>query len=180
MNLSSLFIASFLTNNIVLTHFLGISYENKNKKNMNAIIFISIVLSSIFTYIINNFLENYIFLKIFISIFMVLLVILIIDLLTKKTFPKTYKDLKKALPFIVTNGTILGTTLLIDLKDYNFIEMLVFALGSALGFILISELINSINTKLKSNEIKGAFKGLPLILITLAIMSLIFSRFMSL
>ena len=100
-----------------------------------------------------------------------------LEMIIKKYFSKLNKLLGLFLPLIATNCAILGTTLLNVNNDYTFVEMLVFTLGSGLGFALIIFIFSTIRERMEYARIPKCFKGAPIALITASIMSLVFSRY---
>ena len=81
-------------------------------------------------------------------------------LVLKKYYPDLYKSLGLYLPLITTNCAVLGITLLNINSEYSFIEMLVFSIGSSLGFTLVMYIFASIREHLK--EVPKHFKGYPI------------------
>ena len=80
------------------------------------------------------------------------------------------------LPLITTNCAVLGIALLNINNEYSFLEMIVYSIGSSLGFTFVIYLFSTMREYLDKKEL-GAFKGVPIALITAAIMTLIFSRY---
>ncbi|HHW69349.1 MAG TPA: RnfABCDGE type electron transport complex subunit A [Tenericutes bacterium] len=186
MNLINIFITSILTQNIVLNKFLGIcpfmgtSNKEKNAIGMGLATTIVIVLSSIVTYSIYNFVlipTKTEYLKTIMFILVIASMVQILQMLLKKYFNDLYKSLGIYLPLITTNCAVLGITLLNVSNDYNFINMLVFSLGSSIGFILVIYIFSNIREKIEISNVPKHLKGYPIAFITAAIMSLIFSRY---
>lgn len=185
MNLFNLFLTSFLTENIVLTKFLGIcpfigtSSKSKSAISMGACVTFVITCSSILTYLIYHYVlvpTETVYLK---TLFFILIIASFVQLLIivlKKKQPKLYKSLGIYLPLITTNCAVLGVTLLNINSEFTFIEMLFYSIGSSLGFTFIIYLFSTIREYLDKKDL-GIFKGVPIALFTAAIMSLIFARY---
>ena len=98
-------------------------------------------------------------------------------LIIKKKNEKLYNNLGIYLPLITTNCAVLGINLLNISNNYNLLETLIYSLGSSLGFTFILYLFSTIREELDKNEINNNYKGVPLDLITIAIMAMLFARF---
>lgn len=184
MNLISLLISSILTENIILTKFLGIcpfmgtSNKEKDALGMSLAVSIVTVLSSIITYLIYNYVlipTNTEYLQTLMFIFVIACMVQIILIIIKSKFRKLYNSLGIYLPLITTNCAVLGITLLNVNSDFSFIEMLVYSIGSSLGFSLVIYIFANIRENL-SDDIPTCFKGYPIAFIIAGIMALIFGR----
>lgn len=180
MNLINLFITSLLTENIILTKFLGIcpfmGTSNKESSAIGMGISVSIVvlLSSIITYLLYYFVlvpTDSVYLMTLMFILVIASMVQILSIIIKKYFYNLYKSLGIYLPLITTNCAVLGITLLNINNNFNFIEMIVYSLSSSLGFTLVIYIFASMRENI--NSIKS-FSGLPIAFITAGIMSLIF------
>lgn len=185
MNLFNLFLTSFLTENIILTKFLGIcpfigtSSKSKNAISMGICVTFVVTCSSILTYLLyhlilvptdTTYLQTLFFILIIASFVQMIMIIM------KKKQPKLYSSLGIYLPLITTNCAVLGIALLNINNEYSFLEMIVYSIGSSLGFTFVIYLFSTMREYLDKKEL-GAFKGVPIALITAAIMTLIFSRY---
>ncbi len=96
----------------------------------------------------------------------------------KKTSPALYKSLGVYLPLITTNCVVLNVCLVnISLNSYNFAQMLVYSIGTPLGFALVLFIFSTIRERLEQSEVPNAFVGNPIALIVAAIMAMAFSCF---
>ena len=186
MTLINLFVTSLLTQNIVLNKFLGIcpfigtSKSEKNALHMGLSVTFVITLSSVITYLLYNFVlvpTNTEYLKTIMFILVISSVVQILDIVLKKYFKSIHKTLGLYLPLITTNCAVLGITLLNINNDYNILEVLVYSIGSSLGFTLVIYVFSTIRERLEQTNIPESFKGTPIALITAFIMSLLFMRF---
>ena len=186
MNLISLFIVSVLTENIVLTKFLGIcpfigtSDKEKNAVMMGISVTGVVTLSSLITYILYHYVlvpTDTIYLKTIVFILVIASLVQITEIIMKSKFKKLHESLGIYLPLITTNCAVLGTVLLNINNDFTLLETLIFGFGSGLGFTLVIYIFSTIREKLETSNIPRAFKGTPIALITASIMALIFGRF---
>lgn len=185
MNLINLFITSFLTENIILTKFLGIcpfmgtSSKEKTAIGMGLSVMLVVVLSSIITFLIYNFIlvpTDSTYLKTIMFILVIASIVQLLEMLLKKYNQKLYKSLGIYLPLITTNCAVLGIALLNISNNYSFIQMLVYSIGSSLGFTFVIYLFSTIREYMQDKPIPKYVKGYPIALFTAAIMALVFSR----
>ncbi len=186
MTLGQLFLMSVLTENIILTKFLGICpFIGTSKKKTGALgmglsVTFVMLLSSIITYLIYNYLlvpTETIYFKTLLFILVIASIVQLLEIIIKNLFPKLDNLFGLYLPLIATNCAILGTTLLNVSNDYTFLQMLVFTIGNGLGFTLIIYLFSTIRERLEETKVPQCFKGVPIALITASIMALVFGRY---
>jgi electron transport complex protein RnfA len=186
MNLISLFINSVLIENVILMKYLGICpmvgtyHREKSTLYSGIIVTFVILVTSLMSYLIYYYIlvpSNTTYLRTIIFILVIALLIQLIQLIMKKVMNNTYLLIQNYLPFITTNCAVLGILLLIVQKEYNLSQTIVYALGSSIGFTLITYIFSSIRERLDSSPIVKAFRGFPIGLITIGIMSMIFSRY---
>lgn len=187
MNLISIMITALLTENVVLTKFLGIcpfigvSNKRKSAIYMGISVMLVVTLSSIITWLLYYYLlvpthEEY--LKTILFVFVIASLVQLLEIILKKFFNNIHKLLGIYLPLITTNCAVLGIVLLNINNNYNFVEMLVYSLSSSLGFTFVIYLFSSMREKINNSDIPKPFKGHPIALITAAIMALLFSRYL--
>lgn len=185
MNLISLFITSLLTENIILTKFLGICpFMGVSKKEdtafkMGIAVTLVVTLSSIITYILYHLVlipNDATYLKTIMFILVIASLVQILEIVLKKYSNTLYKSFGIYLPLITTNCAVLGITLINVSNDFNFLEMLTYSIGSSLGFTLVIYIFSTIRERLESSPIIPRFKGAPIALITAGIMALVFAR----
>ena len=96
----------------------------------------------------------------------------------KKSMPALYKSLGIFLPLITTNCAVLGVCITNIDSSYNYIESLVNAFGAGIGFLFAMVVMAGVRTKLvDQSRIPESFRGVPIVLITAAILSLSFMGF---
>ena len=186
MNLISLFITGLLTSNVVLNKFLGIcpfigtSNKSKNAIYMGISVSIVTVMSSIITYLIYTYVlipTDTTYLKTIMFILVIASMVQLLEILLKRYMPKIHGALGLYLPLITTNCAVLGITLLNISNDYNFYEMLIYSVSASLGFTLVIYIFSTIRERIEINDVPESFKGIPIALITAAIMALVFARY---
>ena len=185
MSLFSIFVTALITENIVLTKFLGIcsflgtSNKEKNAIGMGVSVTFVVLISTIITYLINKFIlipTSSSYLQTITFILVIACFVQITEIVIKKYFKDLYKSLGIYLPLITTNCAVFGIILTNIKMDYNLITAIVNSLGSSLGFILVIYIFSLLREKIENNDILKSFKGIPISLIIAGIMALIFAR----
>ncbi len=101
----------------------------------------------------------------------------ILEMTLDRHFPKLYNALGIFLPLITVNCAILGGTLFMVERHYDFGETLVFGLGSGFGWALALVGLAGIREKLKYSDVPVGLQGLGITFIIAGLMSLGFMGF---
>ena len=104
-------------------------------------------------------------------------IVQIMEMFLDKYVPALYAALGVFLPLITVNCAILGASLLMVERDYNFAESAVFGLGSGVGWALAITALAGIREKLKYSDVPGGLQGLGITFIIVGLMSLGFMSF---
>ncbi len=178
-------ISYMLINNVLLMQvlgvcsFLGISKKMSNVFGMSAAVILVLIISTAITYPIYYYILiplKITYIETIAFILVIASVVQLIEMILKKFFESLYRGLGVFLPLITTNCAVLGVALSVVDKNVavNFLDALVIALGSGLGYSLILIAFSAIRIKLDSKDVPKAFKGLPIAFVIAAIMSLAF------
>jgi len=101
----------------------------------------------------------------------------ILEMFLDKYVPALYNALGVFLPLITVNCAILGASLFMVERDYNFGESLVYGLGAGVGWALAITALAGVREKLKYSDVPDGLKGLGITFITVGLMSLGFMSF---
>ena len=101
----------------------------------------------------------------------------ILEMTLDKHFPKLYNALGIFLPLITVNCAILGGSLFMVERDYDFGESVVFGLGSGFGWALALVALAGIREKLRYSDVPDGLQGLGITFIIVGLMSLGFMGF---
>ncbi len=101
----------------------------------------------------------------------------ILEMFLDKFVPALYNALGVFLPLITVNCAILGASLFMVNRDYNFSESVVYGLGSGVGWALAIVMLAGIREKLKYSDIPEGLRGLGITFMTVGLMSLGFMSF---
>ncbi len=182
-------IGASLVNNVVLSRFLGlcpflgVSKKVETSAGMGAAVIFVITLSSamaslIYTAVLVPLKLEY--LQTIVFILLIAALVQFVEMVLKKNMPALYESLGVYLPLITTNCAVLGVAIDNVLKDYNFIQSLLYGIGTALGFTLAIIFMAGIREKIEHNDISHSFQGMPIVLITAGLMAIAFFGFQGL
>lgn len=101
----------------------------------------------------------------------------ILEMVLDKFFPALYNQLGIFLPLITVNCAILGGSLFMIEKNYNFPESVVYGLGAGVGWALAIAALAGIREKLKYSDVPPPLRGLGITFITVGLMALAFMSF---
>ena len=176
-------ISSMLIDNVVLSRFygicpfLGVSKKVKSSLGMGIAVVFVIMLATIICWPLYNFIlvpAGVAYLDTVAYILVIASLVQLVGLFIKKYSPSLYKSLGIYLPLITTNCAVLGVAQSNTDQGLTFLMSLANGLGTSIGFLLIIVVFSAIRVRLETANTPKAFKGLPIALITAAIMALAF------
>lgn len=181
----AILLTAILTNNYILSKFLGICPFLGVSKKLNtavgmslAVIFV-MVLSTAVTYPLNTFLENHGlgYLQTIVFILVIAALVQLVEIVLRKYIPALYKSLGIYLPLITTNCAVLGVTILNIDSGYTFAESMVNSFGSGVGFLVAMVMFAGVRSRMESCDIPKFLQGLPITLVAASLVSLSFLGF---
>ncbi|MFK8115138.1 MAG: NADH:ubiquinone reductase (Na(+)-transporting) subunit E [Rubripirellula sp.] len=101
----------------------------------------------------------------------------ILEMVLDKFFPPLYNALGIFLPLITVNCAILGGSLFMEERSYNFIESVWYGVGCGVGWALAIAALAGIREKLKYSDVPPPLRGLGITFITVGLMALAFMSF---
>jgi len=102
----------------------------------------------------------------------------LVEMIIEKFSPALYGSLGIFLPLIAVNCAILGSSMFMVQKEYSFVESLVFAITSGIGWWLAIIALAAIREKLRYSNVPAPLKGLGITMIITGLMGLAFMSFM--
>jgi electron transport complex protein RnfA len=186
MELVSLFITSFIVNNIIFMQFLGacpflgVSKKIDTAAGMGIAVIFVITLASVITYIIHYTILVSLeleYLQTIVFILIIAALVQFVEMFLKKSAPGLYQALGIFLPLITTNCAVLGVAINNIIYEYNFVESLVYSVGISAGFLLAIVLFAGVRDKVDYADLPESLKGSAISLITAGLMSVAFLGF---
>ncbi len=184
--LAVILLSAMLTDNFVLSKFmgicpfLGVSKKLDSATGMGISVTFVMICATCVTYPIHYFIlvpNNLAYLDTVVFILVIALFVQLVETVMKKMLPPLYKSLGVYLPLITTNCAVLGVTVLNIDNGFTFIQSIGNALGGGLGFLLALIIFSGVRKKMEYADIPETFKGVPATLIAASIVSLSFMGF---
>ena len=181
----SLLLTAILTNNFILSKFLGICPFLGVSKKVNtaaglsgAVIFV-MVLATAVTYPINLLLKanGMEYLQTIVFILVIAALVQLVEIVLKKYMVSLYNALGIYLPLITTNCAVLGVVLLNIDNGYNFWQSMVYSLGGGIGFLVAMVMFAGVRERLEGCDIPKSLQGLPITLVSASLVSMSFLGF---
>ena len=192
----SLFVRSVFVENMALQMFLGMCTFLAISKKIQAALGLGIAVTVVLaiTVPVNNLIYTYLladgalawagypdlnlsFLGLLSYIGVIAALVQILEMFLDKFVPALYNALGVFLPLITVNCAILGASLFMVERDYNFAESVVFGAGSGVGWALAIVALAGIREKLKYSDVPEGLQGLGITFIAVGLMSLGFMSF---
>jgi len=192
----NLFINAAFTENLALSLFLGMCtfLAISKKVSIAAGLGIAVIVVQTITVPLNNLIYHFFirqgalawagaadvdlsFLGLICFIGVIAAMVQILEMVLDRYFPVLYNGLGIFLPLITVNCAILGGTLFMVQREYNFSESVVYGFGSSLGWALAIIALAGIRQKLKYSDVPDGLQGLGITFIVTGLMSLGFMAF---
>lgn len=192
----SLFVKSIFIENMALAFFLGMcTFLAVSKRVETAVgLGIAVVVVQGITMPVNNLIYHNIlkdgalswaglpnvditFLGLVTYIGVIASMVQILEMTLDKFVPKLYNSLGIFLPLITVNCAILGGSLFMVEREYNFAESVTFGFGSGAGFALAIIALAGIREKMKYSNVPVGLRGLGITFITTGLMAIAFMLF---
>jgi electron transport complex protein RnfA len=175
-------VAGVLTENFLLTKFLGVcpflgvSKSLNGSLGMGLAVMITMVFATVLTFPIHRFIlvpMNIEYMYIIAFILIIASFVQIAEMLIRKHLPPIYDALGVYLPLMTTNCAILGVTVLNVNRDYSFGLAVFNSFCTGLGFLIVMLIFSTVRERVDSSgSVPAALRGAPITLIAAAIMSL--------
>lgn len=188
MELVNIFIKAAFVENLVLAYFLGMcSYLAVSKTVKTAfglglaVIFVLGITMPI-NWLIYEFLLSeegllgidLTFLRLILFIAVIASMVQLVEMVVEKFSPSLYNALGIFLPLITVNCAILGGSLFMVSREYNFGETVAFGLGGGFGWFLAIIAIAAIREKIKYSNVPGPLRGLGMAFLLTGLMGIAF------
>lgn len=183
-------IGAILINNFVLVQFLGIcpflgvSKKVETAAGMGfAVIFVMLCASAI-TWVVQEYLLvkfNIEYLQTIAFILVIAVLVQLVEMFLQKSVPVLYKSLGVYLPLITTNCAVLGVAIQNVTKfggtEMSFLKSIIYGTSAAIGFTVAIVLFAGVRERIEGADIPKFLKGMPIVLVTAALLSIAFLGF---
>ena len=195
-HLISLFLNSVFVGNILLAYFLGMCSFIAVSKNLRtatglglAVVFVMTITTPLNWLIFHYLLApgaldwaglpdlDLSFLKLITFIAVIAAMVQGIEMVIDRYSQALYSALGVFLPLIAVNCAILGTSLFMVEREYNFLESLTFGLGAGVGWLLAIVSMAAIRKKLRYADAPAGLEGYGLTMVVTGLMAMAFMLF---
>lgn len=183
-------IGAILINNFVLVQFLGIcpflgvSKKVETASGMGfAVVFVMLCASAL-TWVVQNYLLvpfHIEYMQTIAFILVIAVLVQFVEMFLQKSIPSLYNSLGVYLPLITTNCAVLGVAINNITKfggvEMSFVKSIVYGTSAGLGFTLAIVLFAGVRERLETSDIPEFLKGMPIVLVSAALLSIAFLGF---
>jgi Na+-transporting NADH:ubiquinone oxidoreductase subunit E len=192
MEAINIFIKSAFIENMVLSYFLGmcsflaVSKSVKTAVGLGAaVIFVQAITIPV-NWLINEYLLvergmfglDLTFLRFILFIATIAAMVQLVEMIVERFSPSLYNALGIFLPLITVNCAILGGSLFMISREYNFTNSLSFGFGSGFGWALAIIVMAAIREKMAYSNVPPALRGLGMAFILTGLMGIAFMSLM--
>ncbi len=199
MEYINIFIKAAFIENMVLAYFLGmcsylaVSKTVKTAVGLGAAVIFVLGITMPINWVISTYLlepsTNIIsslygdqidltFLRFILFIAVIASTVQLVEMIIEKVSPTLYTSLGIFLPLITVNCAILGGSLFMVSREYDFGESVFFGFGSGFGFFLAIIAIAAIREKIRYSDVPPALRGLGMAFILTGLMGIAFMSLM--
>ena len=183
-------VGAILINNFVLVQFLGIcpflgvSKKVETASGMSfAVVFVMICASAL-TWLVQEYLLipfGIEYMQTIAFILVIAVLVQFVEMFLQKSVPSLYNSLGVYLPLITTNCAVLGVAINNITKfggtEMSFVKSIVYGGSAGLGFTLAIVLFAGVRERLETSDVPEFLKGMPIVLVTAALLSIAFLGF---
>ena len=179
--LSAMFVNNYVLQRFLgICSFLGVSKQLDQATGMSLAVILVMVVSTAVTWPIQHYLLDPYgmgFLQTLIFILVIAALVQFIEFAMKKYMHGLYNALGIYLPLITTNCAVLGVTVLNIDEGYTFMQSIANAFGSGMGYFLAMVIFSGVRLRTENCDCSENFKGLPITLVSAAILAAAFNGF---
>ena len=181
-----IFFASIITSNMVLTNFLGmcsylsVSSEYKTATGLGMAVTMVLTLTTVINWAVYRYVIVPLgieYLQYIIFIMVIAAVVQILEMIMDRYTPDLHAKLGIFLPLITVNCAIFGVTLFVVIRNYGFLQTLLFGVGSGLGWWLAIDMLAAIREKMAKTKLPTGMSGTAISFIITGIMAMAFIGF---
>ncbi len=192
LDIFRLFLRCAFYENLALVYFLGMCTFLAVSKNVKTALGlgVAVIVVQAITVPVNNLIFQYVlkegayfvpqnleFIGLICYIGVIAAIVQILEMVLDRFFPPLYNALGIFLPLITVNCAILGGTLFMVQREYDFVESCVYGVGSGFGWAVAIAALAGIREKMKYSDVPAGLRGLGITFITVGLMALGFMAF---
>jgi Na+-transporting NADH:ubiquinone oxidoreductase subunit E len=194
--MSELLLSTIFSENLALTYFLGICTFLATSKRVETAFGLGLALIAVqtITVPVNYLIQTYLldegawawaglpevdlsFLRLISFIGVIAAVVQVLEMFLDSYMPKLHRALGIFLPLITVNCAVLGGSLFMVERGYDFVDSAIYGFGSGVGWALAVISFAAIRERMRYCDIPKGLEGLGIAFIVTGLMSLGFSAF---
>ncbi len=181
-----IFFASIITSNMIFANFLGmcsyisVSGEYKTATGLGKAVTLVMVLTNALNWVIYRYVVlplNIDYLRNIVFIMVIAATVQILEMFMDRYLPDLHAKLGIFLPLITVNCAILGGTLFMVIRSYNFLQSVLFGLGSGIGWWLAICMMAAVRERMSRAKLPPGVSGPAITFIITGIMAMAFVGF---
>ena len=186
--LTAVFIENYVLQQFLgICPFLGVSKKLDSAFGMSLAVIFVMLLATAVTFPIQHYIldaNNMGYMQTIVFILVIAALVQLVEIVLKRYVPALHASLGVYLPLITTNCAVLGVC--IDNVDSymgtagfgsTFGQALSYSFGAGVGFLMAMVLFAGVRGRIEDNDAPPSFKGMPITLISAAILSVAFFGF---
>ncbi|MDR1693494.1 MAG: electron transport complex subunit RsxA [Oscillospiraceae bacterium] len=181
MSLGAILIENFvLVRFLGICPFLGVSKKLDTAMGMGMAVIFVMTAASAATWAVQEYLLKPLdigYMQTVAFILVIAALVQLVEMFLQKAVPALYKALGIYLPLITTNCAVLGVAIINSDNGTGFLESVLFAFLSGVGFTFALLLFATIRQRLEFAEYPDAFEGFPIALVTAGLLAMCFMGF---
>ena len=185
INPISLFFASIFTSNILLANFLGmcsfisISKDMKSANGLGLAVTVVLTVTTGVNWLVLQLLQTLglVYLRYIVFIIVIAAVVQMLEMIIDRVSQTLYMNLGIFLPLITVNCAILGVSLFMEIRNYSFVQSVIYGLGGGLGWWLAIMALSAIRKKVEKAPVPAGLKGAGITMIIIGFMAMAFMGF---
>lgn len=182
----SIFLKSMLVDNVVFIQylaicpFIGMTSDTGKAVGMGFATTFVIVLATAVTWPIYTLVMVPLglqFLQTLLFILVIASLVQLVEFYLKKSVPSLYSAMGVYLALITTNCAVLAITINCINKQYNYLQSLIYAIGSAMGFVIAMAVMAGVRERMKSSPLPTFIKDKGILYVAAGLLSMAFLGF---
>ncbi len=181
-----IFVASIFTNNILLASFLGMcsflvcSNRIETSLGLGAAVIFVLFCTTTINYVIYHYLLVPLgleFMSFIIFIAVIAAFVQFVEMFVERFSPKLYYALGIFLPLITVNCAILGASLFMVIRKYDFLQSMSFGLGAGVGWAVAIALMAGLREKMGYSDVPAPLRGTGIVMMITGVIAMVFMGF---
>jgi len=186
VNLAVLLFASVFTSNILLANFLGmcsfisISKDVTSSNGLGMAVILVLTVTTAVNWVVLRYVLiplGLVYLRFIIFIVVIAAVVQVLEMVIERISEALYIALGIFLPLITVNCAILGVSLFMFIREYSFVQTVIYGFGSGVGWWLAILALSTIRQRVEKAPVPAGLKGPGITLITIGFMAMAFTGF---